>query len=530
MVVPVYDAGPYLDRCVRSLLDQTLPPEELELVFVDDGSTDGSGDQLDAVARDHAQVRVVHQENSGWPGRPRNVGLAAARGTYVFFCDADDWLAPDALADLWAFATESSSDVVLPKMAGVRRTVPHHVFARTVASTSLADGPLMESLTAHKLFRRAFLEEHRIRFPEGRRRLEDHLFVVTAYLLADVVSIYAEHTCYTHTRREDEGNLTSGPVDWDGYFANLAESVEVVERHLEPGPLRDRVLRRWLQTEMVARLSGQRYLGLDPDEGARLFTAASRLTRAHFGPGVVALLPQGLRPVARALLDGDAERVRRQAESVVAWKSRAELLQADWSGPVLRLSGSVDQHEDPRAHRPEDQDRAGPGDLPEVRFWTLFGDDRDQPALRGRALSVTLTERGRGEQWHVPGTLHGSGLTGTFTADVDLRTVAGGRPLSSGTWDLAAHFKVLGVGGRVRVRVVEERAGSLGVARTSLPAVEARVLHTARAVSVEVLPRATAPARWARSGLRGVGRRLPPGARRRLRQLVRQVSTTRTSR
>src|SRR4051812_3421389 len=206
VVVPVYNPGRYLHRCAESLLGQTLPADEYEVLFVDDGSTDDSPRYLDHLAAQHPQVRVIHQENSGWPGKPRNVGLAAATGTYVFFCDADDWLAPDALADLYQFAVSHSSDVVLPKMAGARRTVPHHVFTRTVGSTSLADGPLMESLTPHKLFRRSFLGDHGILFPEGRRRLEDHYFVVTAYLLADVVSIYADHTCYTHIRREDEGN------------------------------------------------------------------------------------------------------------------------------------------------------------------------------------------------------------------------------------------------------------------------------------------------------------------------------------
>jgi glycosyltransferase involved in cell wall biosynthesis len=492
VVVPVYNPGRYLHRCAESVLDQTLPVDEREVVFVDDGSTDGSPSYLDGLAADHPHVRVIHQENSGWPGGPRNVGLAAARGVYVFFCDADDWLAPDALADLYAFAAANSSDVVLPKMAGVRRPVPHHVFTKTVGATSLADGPLMESLTAHKLFRRAFLEEHGIRFPEGRRRLEDHHFVVTAYLLAKVVSIYAEHTCYTHVRREDEGNLTSGAVDWEGYFTNLAEAVGVVEHHTEPGPFRDRVLRRWLQTEMVARLSGQRYLDLAPDEATQLFRAASRVAAQHFGPGVVELLAPVLRPVARALRSGDEERVRRQAESVAAWRTRAELLQAAWDGPVLRLSGGLAQHENRRG--------AEAADPPEVRFLALFdaGVDPEVVALGRRTLALTLTEPSRGEQWRVPARLHGGGLQGTFTADVDLRTAAAGAPLGLGTWELSAHFTVLGLGSRVRVRVVKERMSSLRGARSSLPETEARVLQTDRAVSLHVARRENAPVRWVR--------------------------------
>ena len=75
VVVPVYNPGPYLDQCVRSVLAQTMPPGDLEVLFVDDGSTDGSGATLDALAAAHPHVRVIHEPNSGWASRPRNVGI-----------------------------------------------------------------------------------------------------------------------------------------------------------------------------------------------------------------------------------------------------------------------------------------------------------------------------------------------------------------------------------------------------------------------------------------------------------------------
>src|SRR6185312_10556226 len=145
-------------------------------------------------------IRVIHQPNSGWPGQPRNRGLDAARGDYVFFCDGDDWLAAEALEVLHRFAVENGSDIVLGKMGGVGRPVPRVLFTRTRSVATLADAPLMDSLTVHKLFRRAFLIEKDIRFAEGRRRLEDHLFMVQAYLKAAVISVYAEQTCYFHVR------------------------------------------------------------------------------------------------------------------------------------------------------------------------------------------------------------------------------------------------------------------------------------------------------------------------------------------
>jgi glycosyltransferase involved in cell wall biosynthesis len=504
VVVPVFNPGIYLRRCVESLVSQTLPAQDYEVIFVDDGSTDDAPAFLDQVAGSSPQVRVIHQENSGWPGKPRNVGIDAARGTYVFFCDADDWLSPDALAHLYDFAEANHSDVVLPKMAGFGRPIPHHAFRATLGQTSLADGPLMESLTPHKLFRRSFLDAHQIRFPEGVRRLEDHYFVVTAYLRAQVVSIYADRTCYTHIRRDDAGNISSRPVDWVGYFDNLAEVIEVVERHIPPGPLRDRIFRRWLHAEMVARLSGRRLLNLDPDEARGVFQNAHRVAGAHFGPGVVELLQPVLRSVGRAIIDGDEARVRRHAEVMSHWGTRAEALQMSWRRDTLQISGLVTQL----------HDAAGCGEdaPPEACFLTLF-DDADPratiEALRSSNLALQLTERASGEQWPVAARLHRAGLAAGFTAEVDVNRAAGGARLAQGTWDLHAHFRVLGMGHRVRLKAVPERvpAGRVQPAPLFSPTGASAHVEKARGVSIVVGNRATNVAARLRWMLRAARRR-----------------------
>src|SRR4051795_10146946 len=130
VIVPVYNPGAHLDECVESLLAQTMPVDEHELIFVDDGSTDGSGERLDALAAEHPHVRVQHIPNSGWPGRPRNVGLGLARGEFVYFVDNDDWVGPETLARLYATAVADAADVVVGKVVGHGRWVPYGVFVR----------------------------------------------------------------------------------------------------------------------------------------------------------------------------------------------------------------------------------------------------------------------------------------------------------------------------------------------------------------------------------------------------------------
>ncbi|MCW2801846.1 MAG: cell wall biosynthesis glycosyltransferase [Propionibacteriaceae bacterium] len=439
VVVPVYNPGEYVRACVAGLLSQTLPATEFEAIFVDDGSTDTSPAYLDAVAAEHPNIRVIHQPNSGWPGQPRNVGIEAAVGEFVFFCDHDDWLGEEALQRMYDFAVATESDIVIGKMAGIRRGVPEVLFASTRSGVSVADAPVMDSLTPHKLFRRSFLNRHQIRFPEGKRRLEDHLFVVTAYLSTDRIGIYSDYTCYYHIRREDVANAAFSQISWPSYFQNLEEAIEVVVERTEPGPLRDQIFKRWLLVEMVGRLRGKHFTKLDPDSRKEIFEAAHGTASKYFGDGVAALLPLLPRIVGRAIISGDFDALSRLAEQEARWHGRGALTAAGWVGRRLQVSGAVEFF---------DREAADPA---VQRFTDLVGElpaEELTSELAKLRLSVRLTERGSGQTWTVPAVTRRLGLATAFTATIDITTAAGGGPLPAGIWDIGT--ELVGFGLRIR--------------------------------------------------------------------------------
>lgn len=215
VVVAAYQPGDGFSRVMDSLDAQTLPQDEFELIVVDDGSKDDTFERLSAIAATRSNMRVERIENSGWPSRPRNVGTDLARAPYVFYMDHDDRLFPDALRRLVEYAAETGADVVSPKEAETRSvwwgTQPfrHGNIANAIPA---GDIHALMPMMPHKLYRREFLVEHGIRFPEGKRQLwEDIFFNVQAWRHAKVVSVLADTPVYLWVLTESNNSSTYGP-------------------------------------------------------------------------------------------------------------------------------------------------------------------------------------------------------------------------------------------------------------------------------------------------------------------------------
>jgi poly(ribitol-phosphate) beta-N-acetylglucosaminyltransferase len=476
VVVPVYNPGNHVDDCIASVLRQTLPAAEMEAIFVDDGSTDGTGERLDRLAAEHPDaVRVTHIENSGWPGRPRNVGVDAARGEFVYFVDNDDWIEDEALERLYATATRTGADIVIGKVVGHGKPVPNELFRVNRDDARLDTDPLLTLLTPHKLFRRAFLAEHGLRFPEGRRRLEDHAFVVHAYFHARRIAVLSDYPCYHWVRREDASNASFERAD-SGYFDNLREVLDIVEAHTEPGPLRDRLLSHWYRSKILHRVGAPKLLRYDPDYRLSLMVEGRRLAAERYSAAVVDRLPANLRVRARLLEGGHFDGLQALAE----WEKDLRLVldpgPVRWQDGVLRLplrARLLDAAGEPPVVRRE-QGRLcwqlpdgvpGAADVgPEVRD---VDGELGEPTLRvfleGRRSEVRYLLP---VEHHVEVREAGGRATVDLTADVRLDpwAAAAGAPLTRGVWDLHATLALAGLSAVARVWVAADGVPPPGVA------------------------------------------------------------------
>lgn len=252
VIIAAYNAMPYLTRCVVSVAEQSIGPDALEIIVVNDGSTDGTAKELARLADAYpGLINIFEQENSGGPSAPRNAGLDHARGRFVFFLDADDYLGPEALERMAAMAEKNGTDIVLGKMVGVGgRSLPVSMFKRNLPKTDVFSSRVYWALNPLKLFRRELLEQHALRFPTGLPIGEDQSFVALAYLHASGISVIADYDCLFCSLREDGGNATVRNGGTEPRLRFLPGMVDLLLENVSPGPGRDHLAHRHLTVEV----------------------------------------------------------------------------------------------------------------------------------------------------------------------------------------------------------------------------------------------------------------------------------------
>ncbi len=330
VIVAVFNPGPHFDDLISSFLRQTLPPDQFEVLLCDDGSDEATQVRLDAVAAAHPHLKVLKLEHSGWPGTPRNVGIDTAAGKYVFFCDHDDTFGDEALQRLADYADENNSDVVVGRLTGVGRTLPRGMFRRNIPNAVLGQDPLLEILTPHKLFRTAFIREHGIRFPDGKVRLEDHMFVMKAYFAASVISILADYPCYYWTKRTDQPSASATLIVPDHYYHYLGVVLDIVEENVGPGPERDALLQHWYRGKVLKRLAGRHLLRYSEEYRRQLLEVVRPFAIKRFSPDVDRFLAFPMR-MRSALLRADrVDGLLALAEIEAGLKSSAQVTSIGW--------------------------------------------------------------------------------------------------------------------------------------------------------------------------------------------------------
>lgn len=261
VIVPIYNVSAYLEDCLDSIANQTL--KDIEVIMVNDGSTDTSGEIMDLYAEKYANFKGFHKPNGGL-GQARNYGLQFATGKYIAFVDSDDVVAVDAYEKMVALAEQTGSDIVVGNLMRFnssktfRSGLHKRIFRETVVKTHITDYPeLMYDTTAwNKLYRKAFWDRHQFRFPEGIL-YEDIPVTIPAHYLAGSVDILVDDVYYWRARDIDQ-SITQQRNELRNFLDRMT-SIKLVDEFFESHHVPERLVEekdyKWLSHDILLYLN-----------------------------------------------------------------------------------------------------------------------------------------------------------------------------------------------------------------------------------------------------------------------------------
>lgn len=241
VIIPIYNVKEYLVNCLDSVKTQTYT--KLEVLLIDDGSTDGSEDICERYAKEDSRFRVIHQANSG-ASAARNRGIEEAVGGYIAFLDSDDWLEPDAYETLYRLAEQENADVVYGLGERVYRKelniVPDGrvkvLEGEEILDTYMRDDikyPYIQKALWDKLFKREIIGE--LRLPDSIITGEDGVFNTKVFCRSQRVA-FVSRIIY-HYRDERPGNISSTKITDRIFIDRIPAMLEQIEDLKQVGRL-----------------------------------------------------------------------------------------------------------------------------------------------------------------------------------------------------------------------------------------------------------------------------------------------------
>lgn len=246
IVVPVYNVEKYLRQCMDSIVDQTL--KDIEIICVDDGSTDSSGAILDEYASKDCRVRVIHKKNSGY-GNSMNIGFDAANGEYIGIVESDDYAEADMFEKLYAEASKNQLDVVkssfyfyysVPKEKNEKCEIVSKILAKQVFCPTTYFESKMEMVELFNIkpsiwsaiYRREFIRENKIRFLETPgASYQDSSFNFKVWSLAQRAELLQD--AFLHYRQDGENSS----INSKGKVFCVCDEYAEMQRFLNDNPL-----------------------------------------------------------------------------------------------------------------------------------------------------------------------------------------------------------------------------------------------------------------------------------------------------
>ena len=266
VIIPVYNVEDYIDETLTSLLNQTMI-DDIEVLMIDDGSTDNSRYIIEKYALDYDNFHAIHKENGG-QGVARNLGLELAKGEYIHFIDSDDYIIPETYEKLYDMVTRKDYDFVVFNANRFTRYNCKEEYLFKISFKNLNDiaefndiseNPLFvwDTLIWNKLYKKEFLIKNDIKFPDKKIFFEDIIFSLETYIHANSF-IYLNEFLYYWRIRSNLSSVTQQNRTMKNFkdrleimfsINDLMEKIDLDEK------TKDAMYKKWLQHDLKVYLT-----------------------------------------------------------------------------------------------------------------------------------------------------------------------------------------------------------------------------------------------------------------------------------
>lgn len=232
IIVPVYNVEKYLTKCIDSITNQTY--KDLEIILVDDGSTDNSGQICDQYAKKDNRIKVIHKENGGLSDA-RNVGIKNSTGEYLSFIDSDDYIDKDMIECLYNAITNANSDIAVCGKYIEEETGKYYlrnvnsqlkIYNSKEALKSILTNNLIDVSACDKLFKKTLFKD--IQFPKNKY-FED---MGTIYKLIDLCNsiVHIGSAKYHYIQRQDSITKTKFDMRYNDLYEHMNQFIELINK------------------------------------------------------------------------------------------------------------------------------------------------------------------------------------------------------------------------------------------------------------------------------------------------------------
>ena len=262
VILPIYNVEPYIEECLDSILNQTMI-DDIEVIMVDDGSSDDSRYVIERYALDYDNFHAYHKENEG-SGIARNYGLEKANGEYIHFCDPDDYIKPDFYERIYEFAKSSpNADFVFVNSSrfgnwhiweGILYKTTFENIDKPIESTNIRENTnfVWDTGVWNKLIKKEFLMEKNIRFPNENIVSQDLVFTIKLHCLANEIAANPDIYYYWRFRQsKDSVTQQKGRIK---SFTDRLRVIELIREFFKENNIEEEILYaeydKWLNHDL----------------------------------------------------------------------------------------------------------------------------------------------------------------------------------------------------------------------------------------------------------------------------------------